>query len=60
MMWFRALHASPPPNGIKGWSTLMRWPTVNRANFLDTLDNKQWVYVGNVWVPWDGITAPQN
>lgn len=44
--------------GMKGWSTLMRWTTMARVNFADTLGNRQWICVGWVWLPWDGVTAP--
>lgn len=46
--------------GIKGWSTLMRWTTVGRTNFTDTLDSKAWICVQGVWLPWDGTTTPTN
>lgn len=44
--------------GLKGWSTLMRWCTTLRGTFVDTLDNKAWICVGNVWLPWDGVSQP--
>lgn len=47
-----------PTLGIKGWSTLMRWTTVQRVNFVDTLNSRAWVCVNMVWLPWDGVTAP--
>jgi hypothetical protein len=46
------------PLGLKGWSNFMRWTGVARTNFSDTLDNKNWICVGNVWLPWDGVTTP--
>lgn len=46
--------------GLKGWSTMMRWTTVIRGSFVDTLDNKTWVCVGPFWLPWDGVTTPRN
>lgn len=46
--------------GIKGWSTLMRWTTIARTNFTDTLDSKSWICVRSVWLPWDGVTVPTN
>jgi len=49
--------AQPRP-GLKGWSTLMRWASPSRTLFLDTLDNKKWICVRQVWLPWDGLTVP--
>lgn len=43
---------------LKGWSTLMRWTGVTRYSFMDTLDSKAWICVGNVWLIWDGATQP--
>ena len=61
VMWFRPANVASLGNpGIKGWSKFMRWTTVPRTNFVDTLDNKRWICVGLVWLPWDGITAPSN
>lgn len=48
------------PNGLKGWSTMARWTGLPRATFTDTLIDRQWVAVGNVWLPWDGVTPPIN
>jgi len=46
--------------GIKGWSTLMRWTTVARVHFVDTLNSRAYICVGFVWLPWDGVTTPSN
>jgi hypothetical protein len=43
---------------LKGWSTLMRWTSVSRNSFMDTLNNKAWICVWTVWLPWDGTTTP--
>jgi hypothetical protein len=57
--WIRATFTSlTPPLGLKGWSTLMRWTTIARTSFSDTMDNKNWICVGFVWLPWDGATTP--
>jgi len=61
IMYLRATVTSlASPFGIKGWSTLARWTGFARNTFLDTLDNKQWICVGDVWLPWDGVTTPTN
>lgn len=44
--------------GMKGWSTLGRWTTTAKTNLVDTLDTKNWVCVGSMWLPWDGTTTP--
>lgn len=57
--WGRGGSAIPPPNGIKGMSTLFRVGSVNRSN-LDTCDlttTKDRVHVNFVWLPWNG-TVP--
>lgn len=46
--------------GVKGWSRYLRWTLVLRTQFQDTLDSKQWICVGAVWLPWDGTTTPTN
>jgi hypothetical protein len=48
------------PRGIKGWSTLVRWTGILRTTFNDTADGYKLIAVGNVWLPWDGITPPLN
>lgn len=46
------------PSYVKGHSTLLRWTGVARTNFVDTANSKAWICVGNVWLPWDGVTTP--
>jgi hypothetical protein len=46
--------------GLKGWSTMLRWTTVYRTSFSDTMDDKRWICVGPFWLPWDGATTPRN
>jgi hypothetical protein len=53
-------HSSQSNAGLKGWSTQMRWTTVARTTFQDTADSKNWIVVGAVFLPWDGVTAPTN
>lgn len=57
-LYARAAIPSLTQLGIKGWSTLARWTTVTRINFADTINSKQWICVGMVWLPWDGLTVP--
>lgn len=46
--------------GFKGFSTLARWTCTARLTFQDCLDNKNWICVGALWLPWDGLTSPLN
>jgi hypothetical protein len=46
--------------GLKGWSTQMRWTGTARTTFADTADNRNWICVSSVWLPWDGTTVPTN
>ena len=43
--------------GIKGWSSLGRWVGTPRYNY-DSAENKNWICVGALWLPWDGATSP--
>jgi hypothetical protein len=45
--------------GNKGWSTMMRWAGLPRVSFSDTFDNRNWICLGHVWLPWDGTTQPR-
>lgn len=47
-----------PQPGLKGWSTLARWVGTSKTSLVDTLDNKNWVCVVSMWLPWDGVTTP--
>ena len=44
--------------GLKGWSTFAKWTGTQRATFTDTMNNKQFICVGAMWLPWDGTTTP--
>lgn len=55
-----ASSASLPFVGLKGWSQYMRWTSVQRTNFTDTIANRQWICVNRVWLPWDGTSIPTN
>jgi len=58
--WLRDTFYASTPQGLKGWSTMMRWTTIARTQSLDTLDNKNWICMGAVWLPWDGASLPSN
>ena len=51
---------STPNPGMKGWSTLFRWTSIARTNYLDTAANLTWITVGSVFTFWDGVTTPTN
>jgi hypothetical protein len=44
--------------GFKGWGTITRWTTIARASFSDTLDSKNWICYGALWLAWDATTVP--
>lgn len=46
------------PSGIKGWSSLCMWSGVDRQSFFDTLNAKQWICYGSLWLRWDGNSQP--
>jgi hypothetical protein len=57
--YWRPSHVLAAPScGFKGWSTLTRYTAVARASFSDTLDNKNWICFGVLWLAWDGTTVP--
>jgi hypothetical protein len=58
--YFRAPVASVTAPGLKGWSSLARWPGASRVHAVDTLDNRNWIAIGHIWLPWDGTTVPTN
>jgi hypothetical protein len=51
---------SSPGLGKKGWSTLFRYTTIPRINFLDWAGNLTWIVVGGYFTFWDGATTPTN
>jgi hypothetical protein len=44
--------------GFKGWGTITRWTTIARGSFSDTLDSKNWICYGALWLAWDATTVP--
>jgi len=60
ILYARSTDVAASSRGIKGWSTMMRWTTIARSTFSDTLDTKAWICVSGVWLPWDGTTVPLN
>lgn len=60
VLYARAPVASLANPGVKGWSSFARWVGLARNHAVDTLDNKSWVAIGHIWLPWDGTTIPTN
>jgi len=56
--WWGRATVNAAPNGPKGSSTLLRWRTVTRNNkdtvSIATGTSREWVYVGQCALPWDG------
>jgi hypothetical protein len=55
-LWGRA--GATVPIGVKGFSTLFMWGTVNRAGMdtCDTIGTKDKVFLTYLWAPWSGAT----
>lgn len=43
--------------GFKGLSYMLRWGSATRGN-MDLATDKTRVFIGNIWIPWDGVTNP--
>jgi hypothetical protein len=57
VFWFR-VGILPTAQGPKGVSSLMRWTGVPRTTSIDTAGALAWICMGDVYLPWDGVTVP--
>lgn len=50
----------PTAQGLKGYSTMLRWTATSLTNVVQATTDKLWIVYGSCWVPWDGVTVPVN
>lgn len=56
--WYGRRNALTAPRGYKGFSSFMRANITTGLSTGTTGATLTWILVGDMWLPWDGVTVP--